>query len=40
MAVTPGQIVMDLKWTEDGQERRELFGPRATRRPKRATWRR
>lgn len=23
----PQQIVLDLKWTEDGQQRRELFGP-------------
>lgn len=23
----PQQIVLDLEWTEDGQGRRELFGP-------------
>lgn len=26
-ATRPQQIVVDLTWTEDGQDRRELFGP-------------
>jgi hypothetical protein len=26
-AVRPQQIVLNLKWTEDGQQRQEMFGP-------------